>query len=117
VGAVPPLEGDEAVGTERLRPGSGEGVDLQHRVDREARRRSRAFTATGSVRLGCYAGVLRPLSRVTVKLGTTPSSGSYLIQRAVHRLTRSDYTQEFTLVTDAVSETAAGSGLIPPGLF
>jgi hypothetical protein len=117
VGEVPPLAGDEDVGTERLRPGAGEGVELQHRVDREARRRSRAFTATGSVRLGCYAGVLRPFRRVTVKLGTTPTSGSYLVERVVHRLTRSDYAQEFTLVTDAVSETAAGSGLIPAGLF
>lgn len=117
VGEVPPLEGDDQLGSERLRPGSGEGVDLQHRVDREARRRSRAFTATGSVRLGCYGGVLRPFRQVTVKLGTTASSGSYLVERVVHRLTRSDYTQEFTLVTDALSDIGGGAGLIPAGLF
>lgn len=117
VGEAPPLEGEDEVGTERLQPGSGEGVDLQHRVDREASRRSRAFEATGSVRLGCYAGVLQPLRRVAVKLGTTPTSGSYLVHRVAHRMSRSEYVQEFTLVTDALSETAAGAGLIPPGIF
>lgn len=117
VGEAPPFEDDEEVGTELLRPGVGEGMDLQHRVDREARRRSRVFEATGSVRQGCYAGILKPFHPITVKLGTTPTSGAYVIQRVVHRLARSDYTQEFTVVTDALSETAAGSGLVPPGLF
>lgn len=117
VGEAPVFESDDEVGTELLRPGIGEGMDLQHRVDREARRRSRAFEATGSVRQSCYAGILKPFHPVTVKLGTTSSSGTYVIHRVVHRLTRSDYTQEFTLVTDALSETAAGSGLIPPGVF
>ena len=60
---------------QQLPPGSGETVDLQHRVDSEAQRSSRAFEATGSVRQGCYAGILAPFHPVTVQLGTTPTSG------------------------------------------
>ncbi len=104
-------------GQEQLPPGSGETVDLQHRVDSEAQRSSRAFEATGSVRQGCYAGILAPLHPVTVQLGTTHTSGTYTIEKVTHRLGRSEYTQEFTLATDQLSESAAGSGLIPAGLF
>jgi hypothetical protein len=104
-------------GQEQLPPGSGETVDLQHRVDSEAQRSSRAFEATGSVRQGCYSGILTPLHPVTVQLGTTRSSGTYAIEKVTHRLGQSEYTQDFTLVTDQVSELAAGSSLIPAGLF
>ena len=106
-----------AAGEELLRPGTGESVDLQHRVDREARRRGRAIEATGSVRRGCYTGILSPLHPVTVQLGTTQTSGTYVIQKVTHRLGRSEYTQEFMLVSDALTEVAAGGALIPAGLF
>jgi hypothetical protein len=117
IGQAAPLQSDDQVGEQLLRPGMGEGMDLQHRVDREARRTSRVFKATGSVRQACYAGVLRPFHPVQVKLGTTPTSGTYVIERVMHRLGRSDYGQDFTLVTDSLSETAGGSDLVPAGLF
>lgn len=117
IGEQPPLEGDADVGEQLLRPGTGEDADLQHRVNREARRSSRVFEATGTVRGGCYAGVLSPFHPVQVKLGTTPTSGTYVISKVVHRLTRSDYTQDFTLVTDSLSQTAGSDGLVPAGLF
>lgn len=104
-------------GQEQLPPGSGETVDLQHRVDSEAERSSRAFEATGSVRQGCYSGILTPFHPVTVQLGTTHTSGTYTIEKVTHRLGRSEYTQDFTVVTDELSESAAGSSLIPAGLF
>jgi len=117
MGDAPALSSDADVGEQLLRPGTGEGADLQHRVDREARRTSRVFEATGTVRGGSYEGILRPFHPVTVKLGTTPASATYLIQKVVHHLTRSDYTQDFTVVTDALSQTAAPSSVAPPGLF
>jgi hypothetical protein len=104
-------------GQQQLPPGSGETVDLQHRVDSEAERSSRAFEATGSVRQACYAGILAPFHPVTVQLGTTRTSGTYTIEKVTHRLGRSNYTQDFTVVTDELSESAAGSSLIPAGLF
>lgn len=116
VGETPPLGAADA-GEQLLRPGSGEGVDLQHRVDREARRSSRAFEATGTVRGGCYDGILRPFHPVKVKLGTTAASGTYVIQKVVHQLTRSDYTQEFTLVSDSLSKPAGAGDPVPAGLF
>jgi hypothetical protein len=117
IGQAAPLESDDQVGEQLLRPGVGEGMDLQHRVDREARRTSRVFKATGSVRQACYTGVLKPFHPVQVQLGTTPTSGTYVIERVVHRLGRSDYRQDFTLVTDSLSDTAAGPDLVPAGLF
>jgi phage protein D len=117
IGQAPPLESDDQVGEQLLQPGVGEGMDLQHRVDREARRTSRVFTATGSVRQACYPGVLKPFHPVQVQLGTTPTSGTYVIERVMHRLGRSDYRQDFTVVTDSLSETAGGSDLVPAGLF
>jgi hypothetical protein len=104
-------------GQEQLPPGSGETVDLQHRVDSAAERSSRAFEATGSVRQGCYDGILAPLHPVTVQLGTTRTGGTYTIEKVTHRLGRSEYAQDFTLVTDQLSESAAGSSLVPAGLF
>ena len=104
-------------GEELLRPGSGEGVESA------ASRRSRGPPQQPGLRghrlraPGLLRGVLAPFHPVTVKLGTTATSGSYVIQRVVHRLGRSEYTQEFTLVADALSETAAGSDLVPAGLF
>ena len=106
-----------AAGQAQLPPGSGETVDLQHRVDSAAQRSSRAFEATGSVRQGCYAGILTPFHPVTVQLGTTRTGGTYTIEKVTHRLGRSDYTQDFTLVTDQLSELGADSNLIPAGLF
>jgi hypothetical protein len=117
IGQEAALASDADVGEERLPPGAGEGVELQHRVDREASRTSRVFEATGSVRRGCYAGVLAPLRPVDVQLGTTKTSGTYLIERVTHRLGRSEYWQEFTLVSDSLSSAGAGSSLIPAGLF
>jgi hypothetical protein len=117
VGDRPAVESDADVGEQTLPPGTGEQADLQHRVDREARRSSRAFEATGLVRGACYPGLLSPFHPVEVKLGTTPTSGTYVISKVVHRLTRSEYTQEFTLVADSLSETAASSSLVPAGVF
>jgi hypothetical protein len=116
LGDKPAFESDNEVGMERLRPASGEDRDLQHRVDREARRRSRAYEATGSVRSGSYSGVLRPFYSITARLGATEESGSFLVKRVTHRLTRSEYTQEFALVTDARSATG-GANAGPGGLF
>ena len=103
-------------GQEQLPPGSGETVDLQHRVDSEAERSSRAFEATGSVRQGCYAGILAPFHPVTVQLGTTRTGGTYTIEKVMHRLGRSGRAGLHGL-TDQLSESAAGSSLIPAGLF
>jgi phage protein D len=111
------VRGIELGGETLLRPGSGEDVDLQHRVDAEAARNDRAFEATGTLRQGCYAGVLTPQHPVKVKLGTTPTSGTYTIDKVTHRLGRSEYQQQFMLYAERLEASAAGGGLIPAGLF
>ena len=118
IGDEAALTSDADVGEQLLPPGSGEDVDLQHRVDREARRTSRVLEATGTVRGTCYAGVLVPFHPVQVKLGTTAASGTYLIQRVTHQLGRSEYRQEVhARSSDSLSGTGGGSGLIRGGLF
>ncbi len=116
VGDAPPFSSDDEVGTELLAPGSGESADLQHQVDAATRRRSRAYEASGTVRGGCYPAVMTPLRRVTVRQGSSPTSAAYLVQSVVHKLGRSDYVQEFGLVSDSQSETST-SDLIPGGIF
>lgn len=72
----------------------------------EADKSSYAIEATGSVLEGCYSGVLQPYHLVKVKMGDTPKSGYYVITRVTHRLTRSTYSQSFSMKSNATSESS-----------
>jgi phage protein D len=115
LGEEAPSEDVQPPATRRLPPGSGEAVDLDHRVNAEARRLSYAYEASGTVRAGCYAGVLQPYLVVGVCGINARNSGNYLITRVTHRLTRSDYTQSFALKRNARSSGSGAS--IPGGIF
>ena len=117
VGEAPPFESDDEVGSELLEPGTGDGADLQQRVDAETRRRSRAYDASGSVRSGCYTGVLMPYRRVVVRLGGTRGSAAYIVHRVKHTLDRSRYVQDFGLQSDSQSDAGGAGSLIPGGIF
>lgn len=96
-------------------PGYGGVTDPTTRATATGRRASRAIQASGSVRTGCYAGVLRPYEAVQVGRVTDKNSGTYVVRSVTHTLTRSAYTQRFSLVRDA--ERAAGGGGGIPGVF
>ena len=87
-------------------PGPGSQADPDRRVAAETEASSFDIEGEGET-LPCYGGVLRPYLVVTVKAGGTRSSGAYLIHAVTHRLTRSDYTQSFTLKRNAQSPVAA----------
>ncbi|MFQ5793434.1 MAG: hypothetical protein ACE5JP_00085 [Candidatus Bipolaricaulia bacterium] len=104
------LEEGEEPAVQILPPRQGESVDLDQAVSAKVDESSYAFEATGSVLEGCYLGVLRPYRLVTVKAGETPLSGNYLITKVTHGLTRSIYSQSFSLKTDAQSKIERSNG-------
>jgi phage protein D len=91
-------------------------TDPTTRATAAGRRASRATEATGSVRGGRYAGVLRPYQAVRVAGVKDTESGTYVVKQVTHTLTRSEYTQRFTLVRDAVSAPAGAAPAVPAGI-
>jgi hypothetical protein len=107
LGKTPTTPPDSAV--QLLRPRHGDTVDLDRWVAAETLRASYSISATGSVVADCYAGVLSPYRLIQVCGANTRESGTYLISRVTHRLTRSQYSQEFTLRRNAQSEESASN--------
>lgn len=104
-GSEPPFdfdEGDTAV--QIALPGTASTVDTGRRAEAEAERASYAIEATGSVLPGCYPAVLRPYRTVCVQAINDRLSGEYMIRKVTHTLTRSRYSQAFTLMRNARSD-------------
>lgn len=116
IGGVPANQDNRKRAVYRLPPGQNDSVDLDSAVQGEVDRASYSITATGSVIPFCYNGVLSPYRAVDVVISDNPYSSTYVITRVVHNLTRSVYTQEFTMISNATSPEA-GSGGIPGGIF
>jgi hypothetical protein len=102
----PALREDQA-GTQVLAPDQNDEDDPDRAVQAATRRTSYSLRATGRVIAGCYAGVLRPYQLVGIRAGTTGLSGSYLLTKAIHRITPSLYTQEFTAKRNGVESTGS----------
>jgi hypothetical protein len=98
-------------------PAYGGVTDPTTRATAAARRASRATEARGSVRTSAYGGVLRPYEAVKVGGVKDTDCGTYVVQSVTHTLTRSEYTQHFTLVRDAVSAPAGSGPPVPGGIF
>ena len=109
LGDEPPFENESDTATHILPTRQGESVDLDQAVSSEAVDSSYAFEVTGNVIGHCYPGILQPYRVVTVMAGNTKLSGNYLIRRVTHTLTRSHYSQSFTLRRNAVSGSAGSS--------
>ena len=107
LGTAPTTPPDSAV--QLLGPRHGDTVDLDRWVAAETLRASYSISATGSVVADCYAGVLSPYRLIQVYGANTKESGTYLISQVTHRLTRSQYSQEFTLRRNAQSEASASN--------
>jgi hypothetical protein len=100
---------NEADTATRLLPLCGNGVVQAHQAVAAAMEKAAfSFAASGSVLADCYTGVLAPYRVVTVKGVNERLSGDYVIKQVTHTLTRSRYTQAFSLLRNARS---AGGGL------
>ncbi len=78
-------------------PAIATGVDPDALARAQSIASSYTFEATGQVFSGRYAGVLTPYQLISVQAGATSLSGTYLIKRVRHVITRSDHTEEFTV--------------------
>jgi hypothetical protein len=92
---------------------SGFGIDPQELAKRWAAQYAVALEAHGRVRSKCYAGVLQPYKMVEVKSVNGKLSGNYVIRSVKHTLTRSEYSQDFSLLRRGQS---AGADAANPSL-
>lgn len=109
------LLGDEAgfqneadIATHLVPPGNDGVVDVYRAVAAEMEQAAFSFEASGSVMENRYTGVLAPYRVVTVKGVNERLSGDYVIKQVTHTMTRSHYSQAFSLLRNARS---AGGGL------
>lgn len=107
LGQSPTVREPSNTAVQILRPQHGDAVDLDRWVAGETLRASYAISATGSAIADCYAGVLSPYRLIAVRGANTGENGTYLISGVTHRLTRSLYSQDFTLRRNAQSEADA----------
>jgi len=91
-------------------------VDLERAVAAEAYNSSFSFEATGRVLDLSYSGVLLPYRVVTIEGVNNRLSGNYLISKVTHTLTRSTYSQSFTVRSNARS-AGGDSGNPARGVF
>ena len=107
LGQSPTVRQESDTAVQILRPRHGDTVDLDRWVAGETLRASYTISATGSAIADCYAGVLSPYRLIAVQGANTRENGIYLISRVTHRLTRSLYSQDFTLRRNAQSQAEA----------
>jgi len=89
-----------------LPPGQGESVDIDQAVAAAAADSFYAFEATGALMDTASIGmILRPYRVIGVKGGIGEMNGDYLVAGVVHTLTRSNYSQSFTLWRNARSSS------------
>lgn len=89
-----------------LHPADNTAEDPEAAVTAQARRDGYTYRLSGQVIPGCYGAVLTPYRKVPVIAGATPFSGDYLINRVVHRLSPSVYTQQVDARTNSLTEVS-----------
>jgi len=102
--------GEDNTATQILSPGYSDAVDLDQAVTAEALRSSYSTETTGSVLNETYSAILTPYQVVSVCGANQRHSGDYLIRKVTHSLTRSFYSQSFTLQRNARS-SGSSAGL------
>jgi hypothetical protein len=101
-----------------LPPADNTREDPEPAVTSRARAAGYAFRLSSDVVPGCYGAVLTPYQKVLVEAGQTPYSGEYLINKVIHRITLSLYSQNLEAKSDSRTDVpaspvaeAAGGGL------
>jgi phage protein D len=95
--------------TTRLPPGQSDRVDLDDATRGAAARSGFSLDATGSIVPGAYSAALSPYRCVDVRISDSAYSSTYLLTRVTHTLTRSIYTQAFSMKGNAVSAPTGGA--------
>ena len=97
----------------RLPPGIGDHTDLQEAATGAAQESAFTLRAEGSVIPACYGAVLSPYRMVFVSVSNSRYSTNYVIYKVVHTLGISEYTQQFTMIGNAVSPEESLSAAAP----
>jgi len=100
---------DAEPATTFLPPGQSDRVDLTEATRGAAARSGLSLESTGSIVPFCYPAALSPYRCVSVKNSDSAFSTVYLITRVTHRLTRSVYTQSFSVRGNSVSRSSGGA--------
>jgi hypothetical protein len=101
-----------------LPPRQGESVDLRQAADAVVRASGYSYEVAGSILEDTYAAALRPYRVIAVQAGNTPISGNYLVSKATHKITRTAYSQSFSLTRNARSSRfGSGQTGTPGGIF
>lgn len=106
-----------ATGTRLANPSASTGVDPDALARAQSVASSYTYEATGQVFPGRYAGVLLPYQLVNVQAGATSLSGTYLIKRVRHAISRSDHSQEFTVQRQVRAELNPSLNSLAASIF
>jgi hypothetical protein len=101
------------VGFELLRPMFAAVSAITDAAKQLQQAASYTVTANGTTRLGCYDGVLQPFEPVNVRGADIRLSTTFVIKEVTHTLGRSEYRQDFTLITNAVAKSDRNGTPIP----
>ena len=101
------------VGLELLRPVFAAFAAVPDAAKQLQQGASYTVTATGTTRLACYDGVLQPFEAVNVRGADARLSTTFVIKEVTHTLGRSEYRQDFTLITNAVAKSDRNGTPIP----
>ncbi len=115
LGDLPQVSEDQGA-LRQLPPEDNTRLDPEGPVAAQNRRVSYSLKMSGEVIPGCYGAVLTPYRTVTIRLGTTPYSGVWLIHRVSHNISPSVYTQQIEAKRDALSDTGS-TNLFATGVF
>ncbi len=96
-----------------LPPGLNDRVDLDNATRGAATASGLSLEASGSIVPFCYPAVLSPYRWVLVKISNSQFSTKYMITQVTHTLTRSIYTQSFSMKGNGVTVAAGGSAAAP----
>lgn len=113
LGQVAAVDDTSKLAIEILSPFISAFRNVDELEKRQQQRVSYTVSATGSVRYGCYSGVLTPFDLISVGAVNAKLCTKYVIKDVTHTLTRSEYRQDFTLMTNAFSKPGPAVGAVP----
>ena len=108
MGDLPALSGDPGALRE-LPPEDNAREDPDEAAAGQSRRESYGLRMMASLVPGCYDAVLSANDVVTVKAGTLPQSGDWLVHKVTHRITPSVYSQEIEAKRNAQTDPGSGA--------
>lgn len=110
------LNGDRARATILHTTGPSRTGELQTLAQAAVDRSTWAVTAEGELDTAVFGNVLRPAAPVLVRGAGSTFSGTYFVERVLHRLEEARHVQQFTLRRNAIEPTGLEVYLDDAGL-